>query len=173
MITLEQAYYIGELVSVAGVIVSLVYVGKQLQQNTKAVRSQTAQNLVDSMFNIHNLVSSSDQMPTLVLKGNISPETLSGDEEVRMTFWMHTIFRTLELAYYQHKDGLLDDKLWQSFIRQYSNAMVVSFPRRYWDERGFFYTEEFQEFISREFLKKGQDARFRFPGMPKKQQPAA
>ena len=165
--TLEQVYYIAELLSVAGVIISLVYVGKQLQQNTKAVRSQTAQNLVDSMFNIHNLVSSSDTMPGLVLKGNMSPETLTGTEEVRLTFWLHTIYRSLELAYFQNRDGLLEDKLWHSFIRQYSNALKMTLARNYWKERGYFYTEEFQEFVNTQFMAKAADPRFRFPGTRK------
>jgi hypothetical protein len=41
-ITLEQIYYIGELIAVIAVIASLLYAGKQMKQNTEAMQVNAA-----------------------------------------------------------------------------------------------------------------------------------
>ena len=38
-ITLEQMYYIGEIIGVIAIIASLLYVGRQLQQNVEALQA--------------------------------------------------------------------------------------------------------------------------------------
>ena len=40
-LTLEQAYYIGELFGVVAVVTSLIYLAIQLRQNTKSIRLGT------------------------------------------------------------------------------------------------------------------------------------
>lgn len=42
-LTLEQAYYIAEIVGVLSIVISLTYVAAQIRQNTMAIRSDTAQ----------------------------------------------------------------------------------------------------------------------------------
>jgi len=54
---LEQIYYVGELVSVVAVVVSLIYVGIQVRQNTRAVRSSTLQNIAEAQLNVHGLLA--------------------------------------------------------------------------------------------------------------------
>ena len=41
-LTLEQAYYIGELIAAFGVITSLLHVGFQIRETKKAVRVLTS-----------------------------------------------------------------------------------------------------------------------------------
>ena len=45
ILTLEQAYYISQLIGTLAVIISLVYVAKQIRQNTNTIKLNSAQNL--------------------------------------------------------------------------------------------------------------------------------
>ena len=47
-LTLEQAYYIAEIIGVLSIVMSLVYVAVQIRQNTVAIRSDTSQSIHDA-----------------------------------------------------------------------------------------------------------------------------
>ena len=73
-LTLEQTYYIGELVGVLVVIISLIYVGLQVKQNTNATHATAAQSFVEMYNTFTSVVGSSketaDIWRTLTNKNN-------------------------------------------------------------------------------------------------------
>ena len=57
-LTLEQAYYIGELVASFVVLISLVYMAIQLRQNTNAIRLGTAHAVAEEFREMFALAAS-------------------------------------------------------------------------------------------------------------------
>ncbi len=52
-LTLEQAYYIAEIIGVLSIVMSLVYVAVQIRQNTVAIRSDTSQSIHDAWGDVY------------------------------------------------------------------------------------------------------------------------
>ncbi len=46
-LTLEQIYFMSEIIGVIAVIISLIYVGLQVKQNTHVVRLNTVHNIAE------------------------------------------------------------------------------------------------------------------------------
>jgi len=115
-ISLEQTYYIGELITTFAVVVSLIYVGIQVKQNTCATRSIARQSVTGSNLEWFGVAIDSKTLATAILKdSNDTP--LDEHEELALRFWHIMRWRTLENAYYQYRNGLLDAGEWNGYER--------------------------------------------------------
>jgi hypothetical protein len=161
---LEQLYYVGEFFSALAVVVSLIYVGKQLKQNTKAVRSSTLQNITEAQLNIHALVAENGELAQILFNGAANIAPVEGVEKFRYYSWMTLAFRSLENAYYQHLEGALDDRNWQALCRQYGPMLHHGLNRIYWDERNFMYGDDFRNFVNDKLLATPVQKGWKVPG---------
>ena len=111
-LTLEQAYYIGELIATVIVILSLLFVAKQLRQNTGAILSQdigAAIQLGQSELLLHGSKDSAE----LFQKSINSPESLNLYEIHQLNAWnlMFLIGRSND--YQLYKLGTLSEERWK------------------------------------------------------------
>ena len=155
---------LGELVSAIAVVVSLIYVGIQVKQNTRAIRSNTLQNISENQLNIYALLAANGDLAEIGYKAATGTGSDKGVEHFRFTAWMHTAFRSLENAYYQHQDGALDERNWQGLCRQYGPLLQAGLNRKYWEERKFIYSDEFKAFVDKELLAKPMHEGWKVPG---------
>ena len=77
-LTLEQAYYIGELVGVVVVIASLIFVGLQIRQNTEVSRLTAAQAYADVDNAFVGIINTSQNLADILHRG--SEEELQIDD---------------------------------------------------------------------------------------------
>ena len=112
--TLEQVYLLGQTIAAVAVVISLVYVGIQVRQNTYATRSAARQTI--SGFNIewYGMAIDSKILADAILKDS-DDGALDKHEEQCLFFWHMMRWRTLENAYYQHHNRLLDDHEWNGY----------------------------------------------------------
>jgi hypothetical protein len=160
----EQIYYVTQIISVVAVVISLIYVGKQVKQNTQAVKNSTLQNISENQLNIHGLLAAHGDLADIVFKAATGQGSDRGTEKFRFTAWMHTAMRSLENAFYQHREGALDDRNWRSLCRQYGPILHSHLNAQYWQERSFIYSEEFRDFVQNELLKTQLPEGWKVPG---------
>ncbi len=55
--SLEQAAYLSQIVAAFGVLASLIFVGLQILQNTRATRAQTQQHIASSWFVMGQMIA--------------------------------------------------------------------------------------------------------------------
>ena len=137
-LTLEQAYFIGELIAAFGVIVSLLYLGRQMKQNTEANQVNAAQVFVD-MFNTFTAsLGSSDDMADIWYRGTSDYQSLNVQETIRFNALAHQWFRIIESAYQQWKRGAVDKDFWAGLsncaIDTYSTPGLSTYSkiRQHW-----------------------------------------
>ena len=150
-LTLEQAYYIAEIIGVLSIVMSLVYVARQIRQNTIAIRSDTAQSVHDAWGDVYGRISESSELSHIMMKGNPGIDELSESEQAQyMSFWMHTML-TWQNAYYQFKTGTLEDRLWHTMEKTMLNALL-SCPgmREFWKARELLFDDDYREYVDRE-----------------------
>ena len=160
----ELIYYIAEIVSVIAVVISLVYVGKQVRQNTQAVRNNTLQNISENQISVHSLLAAHGDLAEVVFKAAAGNGSSEGVDKFRYTSWMHVAMRVLENAYYQHREGALNERNWHSLCRQYGPILHSGLNAAYWQDRSFIYSDDFRNFVDNELLLQKMPEGWKVPG---------
>ncbi len=108
--SLEYLANLAEIVGVVLVVASLIYVAKQLRQNTDAIRAQSRQSvLVASQSELFATLSEPSITLNLAKRG-----ALSEAEQVKVSSYVFAIFRAREFAWLQHNNGVIDDAQWST-----------------------------------------------------------
>jgi len=128
-----------ELVTAACVIVSLVFVGFEVRQNTQVARGQARQELASLNQEWLLLVSTDTKFNELWDRAWIQGSELSDLEQRQATAMMLMNLRRLENVFLQYREGLVSESALSSYgfqgLRLYEGA-----PFRQWwpgGQRGF------------------------------------
>lgn len=138
---------LGELVGGVAIIVSLIYVGIQIKQNTMAQRLNTSHQISEDLADVYLFPSSSEDMARIFIDGLSKEHALKGPEHMRFYGYLHKFLRTMENAYYQYRHGALEWHAFEGVTRQFQ--FIVSTPggQQYWRERGHWYNDEFKAYV--------------------------
>lgn len=127
-----------EIVAAFGVILSLLFVGFEIRQNTAIARGQARQDL--AQINQEWLVLISQDVEFEALWNDAfgpAPRELSAAEDRRAQYIMTIHLRRLENVYLQYREGLVE----KSALQNYGFAQTEMFRRpefeRYWIDQGW------------------------------------
>ena len=127
-----------EIVAATGVILSLLFVGFEIRQNTAIARGQARQDLAQLNQDWLVLLSQDAEFEAL-WDDAFGPNAreLSADEERRAQYIMTIHLRRLENVYLQYREGLVEE----SALQNYGFANIAMFRRpefeRYWMDQGW------------------------------------
>ena len=143
--SLEQASALAQIISAVAVFASLVFVGLQIRQNTKAVRAAASQ-AHSAMYHAltDDLVSNKD-FAGVWRRGLEGLDDLKEDDLVRFFSFASASFRFFESSRVQWVRGQLDDEHWHT-IEQHAIALAAK-PgiRLFWQLRGHWHCAEFRK----------------------------
>lgn len=112
--TLETLYYFSQIVAVIGIFASLIFVGLQVRQNTKALRATSHHAVTDSFNTINNMIANDPKYARRWRLSLAGDDGLDEDERVSVSFMRLAYMRIFETIYYQYKNGTLDRKLFDA-----------------------------------------------------------
>jgi hypothetical protein len=141
---------LGELVGGVAIIISLIYVGVQVKQNTDALRLRTVHDAAEDMADLYLKPAENGELADIFMRGLQDINGLSGLERVRLYGFFHKFFRTYENVLFQHEQGVLDLQTYQGITRQF--MAIVSMPggESYWGDRKSWFSDRFQAHIDTE-----------------------
>ena len=141
--SLEQAALISQIISAVAVIASLIFVGFQLSQHTRAVRASTSQ--AHSATYVQALTGLFDgEMASIWRRGLSDFDTLDDDEKVRFMAFTSSIFRFYEASYVQMRRGQLDPAHWRTVEQQLASIAGQPGIGSWWRLRRAWHSEDFQ-----------------------------
>lgn len=111
---LQQYALVAEIISAVAIIVSLLFVGFQIRDNTRATRAATFHEI--AALDVQLLLSFADSQESARISTAIRehPETLS-PEEMNYGFYMFAAeVRHIENLWLQHRSGMLDEAGWSA-----------------------------------------------------------
>jgi len=149
-ITLEQAYYIAELVTALAVVISLIYVGIQIRQNTHAIKLNSAQNLSHELRESLALLVSDAELSDIHLRAMRDVGCLAAVEKFRFYMFLNNVFRVYESAHYQKMQGTVDPSVWAGIHGNINATKSTSGYQAFWRDRKNIYSREFQAFYDNE-----------------------
>ncbi|MDH3270193.1 MAG: hypothetical protein OEN56_02600 [Gemmatimonadota bacterium] len=106
---------IGEFVGAIGVVVSLVYLARQMIHNTASVRAASYNSMVENSIRLLEHAFRDSEFAEFLARAERDPGSLTGAERVRWDSYMTAVFRHFGNMQYAHRVGTLDRQMWESY----------------------------------------------------------
>lgn len=128
--TLSEFAQLAEVVAALAVVVSLLYVGRELQDNTAAIRAESLQSVADASGQFLATLAADADLARIRFVGDRDPSQLTPVEAYRYGLSVRQSMLTLQNVYFQNELGVLDPRVWGGYRRViceiWSNAGVRS-----------------------------------------------
>ena len=144
---------VAEIVGAIAVILSLIYVGIQVNENASAVRSASANDANTAMQNWYLEVGSSQQTSELFYRALMSDEALRNDEEFQFLMMMHGVFLGFQNSYLLAQEGTIDTDLRESLSMSIGGVRSLPGMQRFWRQRKAYLHAGFAEWVEEIFAR--------------------
>jgi hypothetical protein len=146
-VSLQDWAFIAEIVGGIAVIVSLIYVGLQVNDSTSAIRSAAASDATTAMQSWYLEMGRNRQASDIWFNAMTSPEPLPAHDEFQFMMSMHTAILGMQNSYLLSKEGTLDPEFREAVTTAIVAVKDLPGMERYWKQRkGFFHTG-FAEYV--------------------------
>ena len=138
---------IAEIISAIAIFISLIYVGIQVNDSTRAVRSATANELAASLSALYAEVGIDPKASQVLLDGFVNPKLLSREEKTQFVYMVHGLFLQYQAAYYLSQEGTLDEELRESVTNTILGLRDLPGLLFYWGQRRDLFKPSFREHV--------------------------
>jgi hypothetical protein len=135
---------VAELAGQLAVVVSLVYVGVQVDQNTRAVQTETSQSLYFQGSARVLPVLESPEVADLLLRASRAPESMSANDSVRYSYFLNLQLNEFEAAFTSVRLGTMDLEVGKGWLANMGPWSCRPDARRYWDAVSRLYHADFR-----------------------------
>lgn len=111
---------IAELVGLAGVIASLVFVGVEIRQNSVATRAATDAAVADGFRELNLVVASSPELVRALAANADDPAGAPGDEQIMIIALYRALFHVWSNVHRQHLNGTIDPHIYLAVLQEIS-----------------------------------------------------
>lgn len=132
---------IAEAIGASGVIISLVYVGLQVRQNTEQIRLSRAQDVTATFQDGFEPIYLSGN-PGVWYMGHFKTGELSEEDELTFRMLMGRQIFNVQNIVYQYEHGLIDDAVFKSVILL-MREFLIDTPggAKYWEANRHNFTD--------------------------------
>jgi hypothetical protein len=148
--TLEQLAYLAEIVGVGLVVASLIYVGRQLRQNTQIMRQNAAGYYLNLQERLCGEVATNRELAEYWLKGATEFDSLDAVDKQRIMLFEWRAMTGWNQLFQLRQDGLVPDSQWNELLWSVKNFGARQSAREAWSVFKDAFGEPFQDFVSRQ-----------------------
>jgi hypothetical protein len=137
---------IGEIVGAAAVFVSLVYLASQIRAQNREARAAS----VHQVLHEYSTVISALHQPELAevwVAAMDDFDSLSPAHRLRFVVYLMVAVRSFENAYFQWREGRLEDSVWRSLLTSLLDIKSTESFARFWELRRHQFQPEFANYI--------------------------
>ncbi len=132
--TFEQLGGLGEFIGALAVLGSLVYVARQIRENSRSTRLAAMQSAMLSAQNVLALPAQDRDLARVIRVGLDAVDELTEDEFSQFRYWLFLVLRVSEDMFVQHKAGVIDDETWFARADTFRTVFATPGGRRIWAE---------------------------------------
>jgi hypothetical protein len=147
--SLQLLVALAEIVSALAVLLTLIVLIVSIRQNTKSQKALVVDSLAAAVTSINVPAMESPALGSALSKATTDWSSASRDDRIIAHYFLFSLFKLLENAWYQQKAGILDQAHWlgwESLLRKYYHAEGVR--RIWWPSRRHAYSPEFQKYLA-------------------------
>jgi hypothetical protein len=135
---------LSEIVSSIAIIITLIYLIIEINQNTDAIRTQTAQSILQAGQAELAMMVENPDIPLNIP----STKALTPEQNVVLDAYFASHMRNREFAWLQYKNDTIDEGNWESELMVMSVWLDSHRFRIWWNKLGRYYSrEEFTIFV--------------------------
>jgi len=149
--TLEQYAYLGEIFTSLSVVASLIYVARQLAQNTAMMRVAASSEAVERDYDLVAPMIGSQELAEIWMKGGGEFSTLEPAHQTRLMFFERRALVLWHHRFQLRRQGLVPDASWHEQTWIIQNIGRRQSIREAWRAFGEAYEPAFQEFMQSQF----------------------
>ena len=147
-----------ETVGLLGVVVSLIFVGLEVRQNSISTRSATNAAVADAFIELNLVLASNPELARIIAEHAGNPEAASPREISQLLAFWRGIFHIWSNAHRQHLNDTLDPAIYSSIVQEvttYAEGSVIdqqlsergTAMRWAWESERYIFNPDFQAFI--------------------------
>ncbi len=146
---LDQLANIAEISAAALLIVSLIYVGLQIRQSTKAAYASTNQAHAQVANGYIGLINASKNLADILHQGAGGLSSLKEGNLIRFMAFHDQIFVAYQSFYFQYVRGALDERIWGTYKQAMFGLLAQTGSQDWWKLRRHWFSEEFRNYVDR------------------------
>lgn len=139
---------VAEIVSAVAIVISLIYVGFELNRNTEILNSVGNRGLLEAVRSWERLLISDKELVGLYSKGPEEFQQYSQDERLRYSYLISQYAAIWEQAFEEHGAGLLQTESWEDWNNAFRPEL--HYIAAVWPEISVYFTDDFQRHIEKE-----------------------
>jgi len=144
---LPELANLAEIIGAFAVVVSLIYVGIQVNDSTAAVRAASANDANVALQSWYLEVGSDQQTSELFYKALTSEEALSNAEEFQFLMMLHGAFLAFQNSYLLAEEGTIDSELREAITAAILGVKSLPGMARYWRQRRSYLHSGFADYV--------------------------
>lgn len=146
---LEKWALIAEIVGGIAIVVSLIFVGYEVRQNTQATQIAAYQQLINgiSEFNIQTLENPDLRAVRNKLVSGANIKELNPDEQQIINAFLYLAYRNGDMAYMQYRGGLIDEERLISGMGLLVDFLELPTVQSHWNQAKSGFVEEYSDYI--------------------------
>jgi hypothetical protein len=156
--TLEQAYYLSQIVAAAAILASLVFLALEVRRNTRETRRAAVEEATSHRTDFVRLLAVDSALMKRVGRG-LSGVRLDAAEWMQFSLFLYAIFVEFEVNERRRRDGDLEEELWSAWLDAYRWWLQFPGTRKWWATRPAGFTERFRAIVDAELAKAAPDDR--------------
>ena len=134
---------VGEAVGLVAVVLSLVYVGLQIKQNTIAIQTATSQAIYDYHRELQSIGMENADFEDILVRSERAPETLSPVDSSRLMRRVNLRVNLYESVYTNVLAGSMEADMAGGWLRGLAEEFCEPFTREFWSNYGYEYHPAF------------------------------
>ena len=135
-----------ETIGLITVVVSLVFVGAELRQNTAAVQASTTQEISNASREFVLEIALSEELTEIRRKGAVADD-LTPSEQTRFNAIVLGNWIFFQNVWIQWDLGVVDERVWLSYVRIFCGQLNFVGTRTTWEQQRPLYDSGFIEFV--------------------------
>ena len=138
---------VAEIISAVAIVLSLIFVGFQLNFNSKATRSATANASVSTMSSWYADLGRDEQAAAIFLGAMGNPDDQTPEHWLQYVFTLHGAMLNFQNSYYLVEEGTLNFEIRDSLTVAINAIKDQPGFLLYWKQRRAIFNPEFQIYV--------------------------
>ena len=138
---------IGELVSAAAVVVSLLYLGVQLRAGSRTSAAAARQQYIATFDALNDKLIDDDVLQDILVRGMADLKSLNPSERRKLNIFLTGFLRNIWKGLLLHRDGLIDDATLSWISDHFVATLKSPGGAQWWEELDFEFDQGTREYL--------------------------
>lgn len=139
---------IGELIGSAAVVMTLAYLAIQTKHNSKAAQSNSTNQSRAALTDVMGTIAGDSEAMAVYYTGMTDPASLDPQQRVRFDTFIFLQLRATEAMFWERRDNMLSDELWQAQWRGQQRVLTSRGGRESWLRQQDFVSTQLKDWIN-------------------------